>query len=70
MMSQRTAFTMLSMFLVAVLFVSACSSGGDGATGSSQSSGSPAPIVAQLVQQGYLKASNTNADDAFGLSVA
>jgi len=66
---------MLSMFLVAVLFISACSGGGDGAPGNSQSSsspspGSPAPIVAQLVQQGYLKASNTNADDLFGLSVA
>src|SRR4030095_4000846 len=68
--SQRTAFTMLSMFLVTVLFVSACSSGGDGATGNSQSSGSPAPIVAQLVQQGYLKPSNPNADDLFGFNVA
>jgi len=75
MMSQRTAFTMHSMFLVAVLFVSACGGGGDGATGSSQSSGTPsgsppAPIVAQLVQQGYLKASNANADDLFGFNVA
>jgi len=61
---------MLSMFLGAVLFISACSGGGDGATGSSQSSGSPAPIVAQLVQQGYLKASNSNADDLFGFNVA
>src|SRR6185503_5545088 len=67
---RRTAFPMLSMFLGAVLFISACSGGGDGATGSSQSSGSPAPIVAQLVQQGYLKASNSNADDLFGVNVA
>jgi hypothetical protein len=69
-LSRRTAVTMLPMFLVAVLFVSACSSGGDGATSSTSSSGSPAPIVAQLVQQGYLKASNTNADDLFGFNVA
>src|SRR5262249_29297982 len=34
------------------------------------SPGSPAPIVAQLVQQGYLKASNANADDLFGFNVA
>ena len=69
-LSRRTAFTMLPMFLVAGFFLSACGSGGDGANGSTSSSGSPAPIVAQLVQQGYLKASNTNADDLFGFNVA
>ena len=68
-LSRRTAFTMLPMFLVAGFFLSACGSGGDGANGSTSSSGSPAPIVAQLVQQGYLKASNTNADDLFGSNV-
>jgi len=67
-LSRRTALSMFPMFLVAGLFLSACSSGGDGA--SSSSPGSAAPIVTQLVQQGYLKASNTNADDLFGFNVA
>jgi hypothetical protein len=52
--------------MLAGLLLGAC--GGDGDTplaGSTQQQ-----IVAQLVQQGYLKASNTNADDSFGLSVA
>ena len=62
---------MLPMLLLAGLFLGACgSSGGDGASSGTPSSGSPAPIVAQLVQQGYLKASNTNADDLFGFNVA
>src|SRR6478735_9276089 len=69
-LSRRTAVTMFPMFLVTGLFLSACSSGGDGASGNTSSSGSPAPIVAQLVQQGYLKPSNTNADDLFGFNVA
>src|SRR6476469_8678661 len=69
-LSRRTAVTMLPMFLVGGLFLSACSSGGDGASGNTSSSGSPAPIVAQLVQQGYLKASNATADDLFGFNVA
>src|SRR6478735_3361004 len=68
-LSRRTAVTMFPMFLVTGLFLSACSSGGDGASGNTSSSGSPAPIVAQLVQQGYLKPSNTNADDLFGFNV-
>ena len=69
-LSRRTALTMLPMFLLAGLFLGACGSGGDGASSSTPSAGSPAPIVAQLVQQGYLKASNTNADDLFGFNVA
>ena len=69
----RPGFSMLPMLLFAAgLFLGACSGGGDGATdipspGSTQST---QQIVAQLVQAGYLKASNTNADDLFGLSVA
>src|SRR6478736_10195155 len=69
-LSRRTAFAMLPLLLLAGFFLSACASGGDGANGSTSSSGSPGPIVAQLVQQGYLKASNTNADDLFGFNVA
>ena len=69
-LSRRARFTILPMFLLAGLFLSACGSGGDGANGNTSSSGSPGSIVAQLVQQGYLKASNTNADDLFGFNVA
>jgi hypothetical protein len=63
------------MLLLAGLFLGACGGGG----GDTPVAGTPSPnqqpspsqqIVAQLVQQGYLKASNTNADDFFGLSVA
>ena len=69
----RPGFSMPPMVLFAAgLFLSACSGGGDGATdipspGSTQST---QQIVAQLVQSGYLKASNTNADDLFGLNIA
>jgi hypothetical protein len=62
------------LLFVAGLFLGACSGGGDGGgttdtplPGSTQST---QQIVAQLVQAGYLKASNTNADDLFGLNVA
>src|SRR6476659_8431316 len=69
-LSRRTAFAMLPLLLLAGFFLSACGGGGDGANGSTSSSGSPGSIVAQLVQQGYLKAANTNADDLFGFNVA
>ena len=68
-------FSLLPVWLfAAVLFLGACS-GGDGGGGtpdipSPGSAQSPQQIVAQLVQAGYLKASNTNADDLFGSSVA
>src|SRR6478735_1625452 len=68
-LSRRAPFTILPMFLLAGFFLSACGGGGDGANGSTSSSGSPGSIVAQLVQQGYLKAANTNADDLFGFNV-
>ena len=60
------------MLLLAGLFLGACGGGGgDTSCGSLTTAASPSQqIVAQLVQQGYLKASNTNADDFFGLSVA
>ena len=79
-LSTRARFRILPMLLLAGLFLGACSGGGDGGNGSPPSAGPPQaglppggplpPIVAQLAQQGYLKASNTNADDLFGLSVA
>ena len=67
--------SILPMFLFAAgVFLSACS-GGDGGGGTPDvpapgSTQSPPQIVAQLIQAGYLKASNTNADDLFGSSVA
>src|SRR5215204_4973508 len=71
-------FSILTMLLFAVgVFLGACSGGGGGGgstdtplPGSAQQPGSTQQIVAQLVQAGYLKASNTNADDIFGYSVA
>jgi len=77
----RLQFSTLALLLFAAgLFLGACSGGGDGGTTNIPSPGasntpSPGPsntqtIVAQLVQAGYFKASNTNADDLFGLSVA
>ena len=75
--TSRSLSSTLSLLLLAGLFLSACSSGGgDGAgTSGTPSSGSPPPPpppppVAQLIQQGYLKASNTNAEDNFGFNVA
>ena len=54
----------LSLVLVGLLslFVSGCPGGGGAQTAQE--------IVAQLVQQGYLKASNTGGSDRFGLSAA
>jgi len=77
--SKRTLSSILSLLLLAGLFLGACSSGGgDGGTvstppASTPPSGStppPPPPVAQLIQQGYLKASNTEANDEFGYLVA
>ena len=68
----RQPFTLLPIVLFAGLLLGACS-GGDGGTpavGDTPAAGSPQQIVTQLIQQGYLKASNTDADDFFGLSVA
>jgi hypothetical protein len=67
--------TLHMTLFIAALFLGACSGGGDGAGGTvdTPSPGSTQPtqhIVAELVQAGYLKASNTNAEDLFGLSVA
>ena len=57
------------MLLLASLFLGACGGGGDN-TPLTTTPASTQQIVAQLVQQGYLKASNTNADDVFGQNVA
>jgi hypothetical protein len=67
--------TLAMTLFVAGLFFGACSGGGEGSGGTldTPSPGSTQPpqqIAAQLVQAGYLKASNTNAEDLFGLSVA
>ena len=79
-LSNRPLSATLSLLMLAGLFLSACSSGGGGGTApsapSAPSAGSPPPPppppppVLQLVQQGYLKASNTNANDQFGYLVA
>ena len=66
----------LPLLLLAGLFLSACgSSGGGGGNVSTPSAGPPPPPpppppVLQLVQQSYLKASNTNANDQFGYLIA
>jgi hypothetical protein len=54
------------MLLLAGMVASACG-GGDG---DAPSAVTPQQVVSQLVQQGYLKASNTNANDLFGANVA
>ena len=78
-LSNRPLSATLSLLMLAGLFLSACSSGGGGTAPSAPSAPSagsppppppPPPPVLQLVQQGYLKASNTNANDQFGYLVA
>jgi hypothetical protein len=75
-LSRRPLSSTFSLLLLAGLFLGACSGGGDGGTastppGSSPPSGPPPPPpVLQLVQQGYLKASNTNTNDQFGYFIA
>ena len=67
--SRWGSFPTLLMLLLASLFLGACGGGGDN-TPLTTTPASTQQIVAQLVQQGYLKASNTNADDVFGQNVA
>jgi len=57
---------------LAGLLLGSCSSGGDGGGASSTPppGSTPPPPVTQLVQQSYLKASNTGADDQFGYLIA
>jgi hypothetical protein len=58
----RQALYLLTLATLS-LTISSCGGGNDSPQASRQ-------IVAQLVQQGYLKASNTEANDVFGYSVA
>jgi FG-GAP repeat protein len=67
--SRRGSFPTRPMLLLASLFLGACGGGGDN-TPLTTTPASTQQIVTQLVQQGYLKASNTNADDVFGQNVA
>src|SRR5262245_6223338 len=77
-LSRRLLSSTLPLLLLSGLFLGACSSGGDGGGGTSSSPPPsstpppppPPPPVLQLVQQGYLKASNTNANDEFGYLIA
>jgi hypothetical protein len=77
-LSGRARFTILPMLLLAGLFLGACGSsgGGNGSTPAASPPPSipppstPPQVVAQLVQQGYLKASNTNGNDQFGLNAS
>jgi FG-GAP repeat len=69
---ERPQSSTLPLLLLAGLLLGSCSSGGDGGgTSSTPPPGStPPPPVTQLVQQSYLKASNTGADDQFGYLIA
>jgi hypothetical protein len=74
-LSRRPLASTLPLLLLASLFLNACSSGGgDGSAGTPPGSPPPSgptppPPVAGLVQQGYLKASNTGANDNLGFNV-
>jgi predicted porin len=71
---ERPQSSTLPILLLAGLFLGSCSSGGDGGGGASStpppSTSTPPPPVTQLVQQSYIKASNTGADDQFGYLIA
>ena len=71
---ERPQSSTLPILLLAGLFLGSCSSGGDGGGGASStpppSTSTPPPPVTQLVQQSYIKASSTGADDQFGYLIA
>src|SRR5689334_9698038 len=69
---ERPQSSTLPILLLAGLFLGSCSSGGDGGASSTPppSTSTPPPPVTQLVQQSYIKASNTGADDQFGYLIA
>ena len=78
-LSRRPLSSGLSLLLLAGLFLGACSNGDGGSAsappgsappGSTPPPSSPPPAVTELIQQGYLKASNTDANDQFGYLLA
>src|SRR6476660_2748619 len=70
---ERPQSSTLPLLLLAGLLLGSCSGDGGGASSTPPPSNTPPPPpppVLQLVQQDYIKASNTGADDRFGYLIA